>query len=666
MLDLPHARDRMVDVQIARRGVRDRKVLDAMREVPREKFVDPGFEEFAYEDGALPIGEGQTISQPFVVALMIEAAEVTPGDRVLEVGAGSGYAAAVMSRIAKQVHAIERHAALGQAARQRFEKLGYDNIELRVGDGTKGWPEAAPFDAILVAAGGPGAPQALKEQLDVGGRLVIPVGEEPRSQRLLKITRTSGARFEEEDLGRVMFVPLIGEQGWAEDGSRAATNHLPGHSRGRSLPEMIADAAEPLPEFDDPAFGQMFDRFANRRVVLLGEASHGTSEFYRARAAITRRLIEEHGFTIVAVEADWPDAAAIDRYVRHRPAWDRTELPFQRFPTWMWRNTDVAAFIDWMREHNEKLAELDQRAGFYGLDIYNMRGAIAAVLDYLDKVDPEAAAIARQRYGCLTPWQKEPSTYGRAVLTAGYRKCEREVIDQCRDLLASRLEYTAGDGESFLDAAQNARLVASAERYYRIMYYGGAESWNLRDTHMFETLEHLLEARGPRSKAVVWAHNSHIGDARYTEMGLVREELNIGQLCRERFGDDTALIGFGTHGGTVAAATDWDGDMEVKRVRPSHRDSYERLCHECGVSRFLLDLSENLDEAVRRRLLEPRLERFIGVIYRPETELMSHYADASLPQQFDTFVWFDETSAVTPLGPQHAKPGVPDTYPFGL
>ena len=666
MLDLPHARDRMVDVQIARRGVRDRKVLDAMREVPREKFVDPGFEEFAYEDGALPIGEGQTISQPFVVALMIEAAEVKPGDRVLEVGAGSGYAAAVMSRIAKQVHAIERHAALGLAARQRFEKLGYDNIELRVGDGTKGWPEAAPFDAILVAAGGPGAPQTLKEQLAIGGRLVIPVGEEPRSQRLLKITRTSGARFEEEDLGGVMFVPLIGEQGWAEDGSRAATNHLPGHSRGRSLPEMIADAAEPLPEFDDPAFGQMFDRFANRRVVLLGEASHGTSEFYRARAAITRRLIEEHGFTIVAVEADWPDAAAIDRYVRHRPARDRTELPFQRFPTWMWRNTDVAAFIDWMREHNEKLSELDQRAGFYGLDIYNMRGSIAAVLDYLDKVDPEAAAIARQRYGCLTPWQKEPSTYGRAVLTAGYRKCEREVIDQCRDLLASRLEYTAGDGESFLDAAQNARLVASAERFYRIMYYGGAESWNLRDTHMIETLEHLLEARGPRSKAVVWAHNSHIGDARYTEMGLVREELNIGQLCRERFGDDAALIGFGTHAGTVAAATDWDGDMEVKRVRPSHRDSYERLCHECGVSRFLLDLGENLDEAVRRRLLEPRLERFIGVIYRPETELMSHYADASLPQQFDTFVWFDETSAVTPLGSQHAKPGIPDTYPFGL
>jgi erythromycin esterase-like protein len=238
------------------------------------------------------------------------------------------------------------------------------------------------------------------------------------------------------------------------------------------------------------------------------------------------------------------------------------------------------------------------------------------------------------------------------------------VIDQCRELLQRRLEYAAQDGEMFLDAAQNARLIASAERYYRIMYYGGAESWNLRDTHMFETLEHLLEASGPQSKAVVWAHNSHIGDARHTEMGAVREELNIGQLCRERFGEQAALIGFGTHTGTVAAASDWGGDMEVKRIRPSHRDSYERACHDSEVPRFLLDLGR--DRALRRRLLEPRLERFIGVIYRPDTELMSHYATASLPQQFDAFVWFDETSAVTPLGPEHAKAGLPDTYPFGL
>src|SRR5881392_3143262 len=338
MLDLSRARNRMVDVQIARRGVRDRHVLDAMRRVQREAFVEPGFEEFAYEDGPLPIGEGQTISQPYIVALMIEAAEVKPSDSILEVGAGSGYAAAIMGQIADRVYTIERHPSLGNSARQRFRKLGYNNIELRVGDGTRGWPEAAPFDAILVAAGGPEVPPALKEQLAIGGRLVIPVGEEARYQTLTKLTRTSDAEFEEENLGAVAFVPLIGEQGWAEDGRRAATNHVPGLSRGRTLPEMIAEAAEPLPEFDDRAFGQLFDRFAKRRAILLGEASHGTSEFYRARAAITRRLIEEHGFTIVAVEADWPDAAAVDRHVRHRPARPDSGPAFQRFPTWMWRN----------------------------------------------------------------------------------------------------------------------------------------------------------------------------------------------------------------------------------------------------------------------------------------------------------------------------------------
>lgn len=663
MSSCTRARARMVDVQIARRGVRDKAVLEAMRAVPREAFVEAGFEEFAYEDGPLPIGEGQTISQPYIVALMSEAVELRPSGRVLEVGAGSGYAAAVLSRIAGTVYAIERHPSLGETARQRFERLGYSNIELRIGDGTRGWPEAAPFDAILVSAGGPEVPQALKQQLTIGGRLVIPIGN-THHQRLLKITRTSESDFEEEECGAVTFVPLIGEQGWLEDGRRSASNHVAGQSRGKSIPEMIADAAEPLPDINDPAFAALFDRFAERRVVLLGEASHGTSEFYRARAAITRRLIERHGFTIVAVEADWPDAAAVDRYVRHRPARADAEPPFQRFPTWMWRNTDVADLVSWMREHNAGIDDPERRTGFYGLDIYNMRGSIAAVLGYLDRVDPEAASVARERYGCLTPWQKEPSTYGRAVLKSGYRKCEQAVIAQCRELLERRLDYARQDSEGFLDAAQNARLVAAAERYYRIMYYGGTESWNLRDTHMFETLEHLLESRGPRSKAIVWAHNSHIGDAGFTEMGMVRDELNIGQLCRERFGAEAALIGFDTHAGTVAAATNWDGAMEVKRVRPSHRDSYERLCHEAGVPRFLLDFSR--DEALRHRLLDPRLERFIGVIYRPETELASHYMDASLPRQFDAFVWFDETTAVTPLGPEHREDGAPETYPFGL
>jgi erythromycin esterase-like protein len=210
----------------------------------------------------------------------------------------------------------------------------------------------------------------------------------------------------------------------------------------------------------------------------------------------------------------------------------------------------------------------------------------------------------------------------------------------------------------------NARLVASAERYYRIMYYGGAESWNLRDSHMAETLELLLKARGPETKAVIWAHNSHIGDARATDMGSVRGEHNIGQLVRERLGEAVALVGFGTHAGTVTCATNWDGHTETKRVLPSRRDSHERLCHDAAIPRFLIDLHQN--EMLRRRLAEPRLERFIGVIYRPETERWSHYSEAVLPRQFDAYVWFDETGALTPLAEEHLPGHVPDTYPFGL
>lgn len=659
MLDFEHARHHMVDAQIARRGVRDARVLDAMRRVPREKFVDQGFEEFAYEDSPLPIGEGQTISQPFIVAHMIEAAELEPGERVLEIGTGSGYAAAVMSQVADLVFTMERHTRLAESARCRFERLGYRNIEVRTGDGTEGWPEEAPFDAIIVAAGGPTPPPALKEQLDIGGRLIIPIGSEQRSQRLVRITRIAAGKFEEEDLGGVMFVPLVGAHGWADEPAAAARPPV----RERSIPRMIAEAAIDLPGIDDPAFADAFDRYGDRRVVLLGEASHGTSEFYRARAAITRRLVEKHGFGIIAVEADWPDAAAVNRDVRGLPQPPDADVPFRRFPTWMWRNAEMAEFLKWMRAHNDGLPE-PERAGFYGLDIYNMSGSIAAVLRYLEKVDPEAAAVARERYGCLTPWQKEPSTYGRAVLTSGYRKCEEAVARQCRELLERQLDYAAKDGESFLDAAQNARLIASAERYYRIMYYGGAETWNLRDRHMFGTLEHVLDAKGPKAKAVVWAHNSHIGDARQTDMGRLRDELNIGQLCRERFGDEAALIGFGTHAGTVAAASDWDRETEIKEVRPSHPDSVERLCHDSGKARFLLDFGD--EDMLHKALQAERLERFIGVIYRPETELMSHYADVSLSRQFDAYVWFDATRAVKPLPAPDLTGQVPDTYPFGL
>jgi erythromycin esterase-like protein len=379
---------------------------------------------------------------------------------------------------------------------------------------------------------------------------------------------------------------------------------------------------------------------------------------------ITRRLIERHGFNIVAVEADWPDAASIDRHVRHKPAVPTPEPAFSRFPTWMWRNEEVAEFVSWLRAFNADQAE-DQRAGFYGLDLYNLSSSIRAVIEYLDRVDPEAAAIARERYGCLRPWQAEPEIYGRIARSQGFGHCEKGVLAQLQDMFARSREHTGADADDFLDAAQNARLVADAEAYYRAMYYGGAESWNLRDTHMFETLRSLVEAKGPQAKAVVWAHNSHLGDARHTEMGTERDELNLGQLCRQEYGEAARLIGFGTHTGTVAAATDWDDPMEIKRVNPSRPDSYERLCHDSGVERFLLDLHDERNAQVIAALREPRLERFIGVIYRPNTERWSHYSHAVLPEQFDAWVWLDETQAVKPLpGPE--RTGAEETYPFGL
>lgn len=418
----------------------------------------------------------------------------------------------------------------------------------------------------------------------------------------------------------------------------------------------------PPPEKVD-AFGRMFDRFADARVVLLGEATHGTSEFYRARDAITRRLVERHGFNIVAVEADWPDAARVDRYVRHRPAGSYDEESFARFPTWMWRNTEFAEFLEWLREHNSTRSPND-RAEFRGLDVYSLRASITAVIDYLDRVDPEAAGRARERYGCLTPWQHQPQHYGRSMLRGRRDTCEDEAVAQLKDLLNKRLEYAAADGEDYFDAAQNARVVRAAEHYYRIMYHGSTESWNLRDRHMFDTLQYLLAGRGDDSKAVVWAHNSHIGNAAATAMGW-QGEFNIGELCRTAYGDGAALIGFGTDRGTVAAADDWGSAMRIKTVKPSRADSYERVFRKSGISTSLTDLRAPANREVRHALSEPRLERAIGVIYRPESELYSHYFEAVVPEQFDAYVWFDETNAVTPL-PTERPEGVPETYPFGV
>jgi len=651
-------REEMIARQIAARGVRDPAVLRAMREVDREDFVPHELIEFAYEDSPLPIDEEQTISQPYIVALMLEALELKPGDRVLDVGTGSGYAAAVASRIAREVYGIERHASLATAAAERCARLGYRNVAVRQGDGTLGWAERAPFDAIMVGAAGPVVPHSLKSQLAIGGRLVIPVGDTPRVQSLKRVRRTGEKAWSEEDLGPVTFVPLIGEEAWRQGQTTLAFS---APRPAPALPAAIAQQAEEFTSVKKAGLGPLLDRIGGARVVCLGEASHGTAEFYEMRARITKELIEKAGFTIVALEADWPEAQRLDRYVRETSVEPHPEQAFDRFPTWMWANRQVMEFVDWLRDHNQSRKDPAERAGIYGLDLYSLHRSIAAVLRYLKDVDPEAERVARHRYGCLEPWQQDPAAYGAAVLSGRYTSCEPKVVQMLADLARSRAGRIAADPDRWFDAERNARLVANAEQYYRVMYYGSARSWNLRDEHMFDTLQAVMQHRGPGAKAVVWAHNSHLGDASWTEMSS-RGEHNVGQLVRARFGEDSYLVGFGTDHGTVAAASDWNGPMEIKQVRASHERSYERLCHDSGTQMFMLPLRTAAPQ-LRRQLDEPRLERAIGVIYRPETELLSHYFHARLPRQFDEWIWFDATRAVDAL-PVVQREGMPGRMTF--
>ncbi len=657
--DFARLREEMVEDHVVARGVRSDRVLKAMRKVPREAFLPHDLQEFAYEDAPLPIAEGQTISQPYIVALMAEALLLDGGEKVLEIGTGSGYAAAVLAEIASDVYTVERIGQLAEKAAAALAEQGYDNVHVLHGDGTRGWLEHAPYDAIVVAAGGPKIPDSLRTQLKIGGRLVIPVGSSARAQELVRVTRVSENDYRREDLADVRFVPLLGEEGWeapAQEPRRVVKLREP------PLEGTITRAAEAFDSIESADLSRLLERIGDARVVLLGEATHGTSEFYRMRQKISCELILKKGFNFIAIEGDWPDAARIDHYVRHREYPPSEWTAFARFPVWMWRNNEVRAFVDWLREHNAAVKPQD-RVAFHGLDLYSLYTSIRSVLDYLDEVDPASAKIARQRYGCLTPWQADPATYGHAALTGGYPMCESDVARALKDLMGKQQAYAMHDGERFLDAVQNARLVANAERYYRIMYYGSRASWNLRDSHMFETLKTLLVHHGPQSKAIVWAHNSHVGDASATEMSA-RGEHNIGQLCRKQFGDRCYNIGFGTDHGTVAAASDWDGPMEIKTVRPAMKNSYELACHEAGVPRFMLPLRDRGTPAACG-LMTPRLERAIGVIYRPQSELASHYFEAVLPRQFDEYIWFDETSAVTPFKTEELE-DMPDTYPFGL
>jgi erythromycin esterase-like protein len=426
----------------------------------------------------------------------------------------------------------------------------------------------------------------------------------------------------------------------------------------------------------DPAqYDPLIESIGGARIVLLGEATHGTHEFYRERAFITRRLIAELGFAAVAVEADWPDAYRVNRYVRGVGTDEESVEALadfeRRFPTWMWRNADVLDFIGWLRAHNDK-QPADARAGFYGIDLYSLRASMQAVLAYLDRIDPDGARRARARYGCFDRFGDDVKAYAYAAGLGLADSCEREAVGQLVELHRRRADYASRDGrvaaDDFFYAEQNARLVRNAEEYYRTMFLGRVESWNLRDRHMTDTILELmrfLDHERPGARLVVWAHNSHLGDARATEMGD-HGELNVGQLVREHFGAAARLVGLTTFTGTVTAASEWDGPAHRKHVRPALAGSYERLLHDAHVPRALLSLRD--DPELAAALDAPRLERAIGVIYAPDAERQSHYFRARLPAQFDDVLHFDETRAVEPLErtAQWQEGEVAETFPSGL
>jgi erythromycin esterase-like protein len=412
----------------------------------------------------------------------------------------------------------------------------------------------------------------------------------------------------------------------------------------------------------------LLEQIGDARFVLIGEATHGSHEFYRERAIITKRLIRERAFNAVAVEADFPDAFRINRYVKGRGQ-DRGASEalagFKRFPTWMWRNADVLDFVGWLAELNRGH---ERPVGFYGLDLYSLYSSIAAILSGLERLDPEAARRARERYSCFDHFRQDAETYGYATGLGAKPDCEQQVTQQLVELLQRGATAPDADGdEADFCLAQNARVVKSAEQYYRSMFRGRARSWNLRDQHMLETLAALaehLERDGKPAKIVVWAHNSHLGDARFTGMAALGEH-NLGQLVRERFPGDAFLLGFSTYTGTVSAASDWDGPAERKAVRPGLPNSYEALFHETRLARFLLDLR---DPQVTSTITARRLQRAIGVVYRPETERQSHYFEADVARQFDALIHIDHTRAVEPLEvtTTWSSGEPPETYPFAV
>lgn len=639
-----------IEEQLKDKGIRNSLLIEAFQDIPEAFFLSEHLHPYFYEDVRIEKIIEKTEPRVIVVARMLEQLQVKEEERILITGVDSVYILAVLSKIYKEVYAVETTKTYSDWALEVLKNIDVTNVHIKSGKLENGWKAKAPFNAILSASEFKEIPNTIKQQLKIGAKLLAPVGPDWAHVMLETIERISETEYVTKALRDNYFipkpklVPKIGTEVYPEN----------------EIIDEIGISSIPFKTIKKFPIDGLLERIGDAKVVLLGEASHGTSEFYAMRQEITKALIEKKRFNLVCAEADWSDAEQINNYVRNQyqaQEW----MPFARFPEWMWKNKEVLDFVEWLKKYNTKR---NNTIGFYGLDLYGLENSVDLVINYLEDIDPDLAALAKVRYSCIMPYMSNPTVYGKLVKTKKLESCEKTVLKMLFDLLKNKNKLN--HSQAYFYAYQNATVVVDAERYYKAMYYASAESWNLRDFHMFYTLKSLMTYYGKDSKAVVWAHNSHIGNALATEM-YARGEINIGHLCKEHFGTKSYNIGFGTHTGTVAAAKNWGEAMQVMPINDSVAESYEYLCHKTNVSNFTLPLrAEHAEKNLIEFLNTPRLERAIGVVYRSKTELMSHYFKTVLPSQFDEYIWFNKTKAITPLATNKENTRLANVHPFGL
>lgn len=643
-------KNQQIQNRLRDKGIKNPLLIEAFQNIPKELFLTKDL--YSYDNNEISNDNTENVIEPrdIVFMQMLEKLDVKKGNKILAIGIDSAYMLVVLSKIYKEVYTIQANKEYSKWVLEILKNNKITNVFFGSYNEVEGWEAKAPYEAIIIASEFKEVPNIIKNQLQIGGKLIAPVGPDWAHIILEIIERVSEFEYRTKRLRENYFIPK------PQVLPQINKKHFPENE----IISAINEKAIAFNSIDEYPLDNLLDRIGEAKVVLLGEASHGTSEFYLSRQEITKALIEKKGFNFVCAEADWSDAEQINSYVRNQYT-EKDWMPFTRFPHWMWKNKEVLDFVEWLKKYNVKH---NNEYGFYGLDLYGLANSIDLVIKYLNNFDQNLANLAKERYACITPYLSNPAVYGKMVLSKQLESCEKEILNMLIDLLKNK--HKLNHSPEYFYAYQNANVVVDAERYYKAMYYGSAESWNLRDFHMFHTLKSLLSYFGEDTKAVVWAHNSHIGNALATEM-YSRGEINIGHLCKEHFGDKSYHIGFGTHSGTVAAADNWGEKMKIMNVNPSISDSYENLCYKTQIPAFSLPLSEKYSGKKLRKLLStPKLERAIGVIYRPQTERMSHYFHAVLPSQFDEYIWFNQSKAVTPINAKSVQTKLLESHPFGL